>query len=97
MRQCVYNIPCKHGKCYFGETGTLLEVHIKEHKHNLRQGVMEKLKLAQHAYDKGHQICWKEAKVLQIELNNICRKYKESTYMAYEANPISQPSLYLSY
>jgi hypothetical protein len=42
MRQCVYYIPCECGRCYFGETSRLLGVHIKEHKHNLRQGLMEK-------------------------------------------------------
>jgi hypothetical protein len=36
-------------------------------KCNLRQGLLEKSKLAQHAYEEGHKICWKGAKVLQIE------------------------------
>jgi hypothetical protein len=30
------------------------------------QGLIEKSKLAPHAYEEGHKICWKEVKVLQI-------------------------------
>jgi hypothetical protein len=48
-----------------------------KYKYNLTQDLIEKLKLAQHAHEKGHKICWNEAKVLQIEPNTIYRKYKE--------------------
>jgi hypothetical protein len=65
-----------------GETSRPLEVHIKEHKYNLMQGLLEKSKLAQYAYEEGHKICWKEVKALQTELNTTYRKYKESTNMS---------------
>jgi hypothetical protein len=39
------------------------------------------------------KICWKEAKVLQIEPNTTYRKYKESAHVSLVADPISQPSL----
>jgi hypothetical protein len=58
-KQCVYSIPCDCGRCYFGETSRPLQVRIKEHKYNLTQGLLEKSKLAQHAYEEGHRICWK--------------------------------------
>jgi hypothetical protein len=29
-----------------------------EHKHNLREGLLEKSKLAQHAYEEGHRVGW---------------------------------------
>jgi hypothetical protein len=35
-----------------GETSRPLEVSIKEHKYNLTRGLLEKSKLAQHAYKK---------------------------------------------
>jgi hypothetical protein len=73
-----------------------LEVRIKEHKYTLTQGLLEKSKMAQHAYEEGHKICWKEAKVLQIEPNATYRKYKESPHMSLAAHPISQPSLDIS-
>jgi hypothetical protein len=41
-------------------------------------------------------VCWKEAKVLQIEPNTTYRKYKESTHMSLVDHPISQPSLDIS-
>jgi hypothetical protein len=32
----------------------------------MTQGLLEKSKLVQRAYEEGHKMCWKEAKVLQI-------------------------------
>jgi hypothetical protein len=37
--------------------------------YNLTHGLLKKSKFAKHAYEEGHKICWKEAKVLQIEPN----------------------------
>jgi hypothetical protein len=54
-----------------------LEVRIKEHKYNLTQGLLEKSKLSQHAYEEGHKICWKEANVLQMEPITTYGKYKD--------------------
>jgi hypothetical protein len=49
-----------------------------EHKYNLTQGLLEKPKeLAQHMYEEGQKICWKEVKVFKIEPNTAYRKYKE--------------------
>jgi hypothetical protein len=50
----------------------------------------------QHAYKEDHKICWKEAKVLQIEPNTTYRKYKESAHMSLIEHPISQSSLDIS-
>jgi predicted GIY-YIG superfamily endonuclease len=98
MKQCVYSITCDCGRCYIGETDRPLEVRIKEHKYNLTQGLLEKSKLAHHTYEyeEGHKICWNEAKVLQIEPNTTCRKYKESAHMSLLDHPISHPSLDVS-
>jgi hypothetical protein len=73
-----------------------LEVHIKEHKHNLTQCLLEKSKLAQHAYEEGHKLRRNEAKVLQIDPNTTYRKYKESAHMSLLEHPISQPRLDIS-
>jgi hypothetical protein len=96
MKQCVCNIPYDHGRCYISETSRHVEVLIKEHKYNLTQGLLEKSKLAQHAYEEDHKICWKEAKVLQIEPNTTYRKYKESAHMSVIDHFVSQPSLNVS-
>jgi predicted GIY-YIG superfamily endonuclease len=95
-KQRAYIIPCDCGRCYIGETSRHSEVRIKEHKYNLTQGLIGKTKLAQHAYQGGHKICWKKAKVLQIEPNITHKKYKESVHMYLLDHPISQPSLDIS-
>jgi hypothetical protein len=53
-------------------------VQLREHRHNLQQGLLEKSKLAQHAYEEGHEVGWGDARVLEIESNSRYRKYKES-------------------
>jgi hypothetical protein len=63
----------------------------------LTQSLLEKSKLAQHAYGEGHKICWNEAKGLQIEPNTTYRKYKESAHMSLLDHPMSQPSLDISH
>jgi hypothetical protein len=60
------------------------------------QGLLQKSKLAQHAYEEGHKICLKEAKVLRIEPNTTNRKYKQSAHVSLLDHPISQPSLDIS-
>jgi hypothetical protein len=92
----VYSIPYHCGRCYIDETSIPLEVRIKEHKYNLTQGLPEKSKIAHHAYEEGHRIFWKEAKVFKIESNTTYRKYKEAAHMSLLDHPISQPSLDIS-
>ncbi|PNF24633.1 hypothetical protein B7P43_G00740 [Cryptotermes secundus] len=72
-----------------------LAVRIREHRHNLKQGLLEKSRLAQHAYE-GHRVSWDEARILEVESNSRYRKYKESAHMTCSSNPISQPSLDIS-
>jgi hypothetical protein len=94
--QCIYSIPCECGRSYIGETGRPLAVRPCEHWHSLKDGLLEKSKLAQRAYEEGHRVGWDEARVLEIESNSRYRKYKESAHIACLNNPISQPSLDIS-
>jgi hypothetical protein len=71
IKYCIYSIPCECGQRYIGETSRPLGVCIKEHKHNLKQGLLEKSKLAQHAYEEGHHLKWDEAKAVQKEPNTV--------------------------
>jgi hypothetical protein len=64
----------------------ILEVRIKKHKYNLTHSFLEKSKLAQHAYEEGHKICWND-----VKSNTTFRKYKESAHMSLLDYPISQP------
>jgi hypothetical protein len=95
-KKCVYIIPCDGGRCYIGEISRHLEIRMKEHKYNQAQGLLEISKLAQHEYEEGHKIFWKEAKVLQIEPYTSYRKYKTSAPMSLVDHPISHPSLAIS-
>jgi hypothetical protein len=91
MAQCVYSIPCECGRSCIGETGRPLAV-----RHNLQEDLLEKPKLAQHAYEEGHRVGWDDARILEIESNSRYRKYKESAHTACLTNPISQLSLNIS-
>jgi hypothetical protein len=68
-------------------------VRLREHRHNLKEGLLEKSKLAQHAYKEGRKVGWDKARILDIESHSKYRKYKEAAHMACSINPISQPSL----
>jgi hypothetical protein len=91
--RCIYNIPCECGRSYVGESSRPLSVRIGEHKVNLKNGLLDKSKLAQHAFEEGHQISCNEAKILQIEVNNRETVYKESAHMTCMEIPLSQTSL----
>jgi hypothetical protein len=80
MAWCIYSIPSECGRSYIGERGRPLAVWL--HEHNLKEGFLEKSKLAQHAYEEGHRIGWDNARILEIESNSRYRKYKESAHMA---------------
>jgi hypothetical protein len=54
---------------------------------------MKKSRLVKHAYEEGHRIQWKEAKAVQTETNNACRKRKESVHTVYIKNNTIEPSL----
>lgn len=53
------------------------------------QGLLEKSKLGQNAYEEGREICGKEGKVLWIDLNIIFRKHSESAHKSLVAHLIS--------
>jgi predicted GIY-YIG superfamily endonuclease len=63
IAQCIYSIPCECGRSYIGETGRPLGVRLREHRYNLKEGLLEKSKLAQHAYEEGHRVGWDEARI----------------------------------
>jgi hypothetical protein len=64
-------------------------VQLREHRQNLKKGRLEKLQLAQYAYEEGQGVGWDEANVLEIESNSRYRKHKESAHMACLNNSIS--------
>jgi hypothetical protein len=57
-------------------------VRLRENSNNLRDNLLEKSKLARHAYEEDHSVGWDEARILEIESNSRHRKYKESAHIA---------------
>jgi hypothetical protein len=43
---------------------------MQHHRQNLKKGLLEKSKLAQHAYEQGQNVDWDEAIILEIESNS---------------------------
>jgi hypothetical protein len=96
MAKCIYSIPCECGRSYIVETDRSLAMWLHEHRHNLKEDLLAKSKLAQHAYEEGHRVGWDEVRILETESYSRYRKYKELAHMACSTNPISQPSLDIS-
>jgi hypothetical protein len=69
---------------------------LSERIHNLKEGLLEIYRLAQHAYKEGHKVIWDEASILEIESNSRHRKYKELACMACLRNLVSQLRLDIS-
>jgi hypothetical protein len=90
---CWANFDFSRSRSYIGETGRPQAVRLREHRHNFKEGLLEKSKLAQHAYEENHKVDWDRARILVFERNSGLRKYKDSAHMAYVGNSISQPSL----
>jgi hypothetical protein len=47
---------------------------LREHRHIPQESLLEKSKLAQHAYEEVHRVSWNDAKILEIENNSRYRK-----------------------
>ena len=59
----MYSIPCNHGLKYVGKTKGSLETHHKERQTATRQGEMNKLAIAKHAWEEQHQPIWDKIKI----------------------------------
>jgi hypothetical protein len=66
-----------------------------EHRHSLKQGLLEKSGLTQYTYEV-QRVGLDEARDLEIESNSRYMKYKVSAHIECLINPISQPSLNIS-
>jgi hypothetical protein len=94
--QYIYNISCECGRSYIDETGRPLLVWLHEHRHHLKEGLLEKSILAQNAYREGHRVIWDEARILETESNSRHRKCKESAHTVCLKTPASQALLDIS-
>jgi hypothetical protein len=76
----IVTIPCECGRSYIGETGRPLAVRLREHRHNLKQGLLDKSKLAQHAYEEGHKVGWDKARILEELPTSKIETYKTQSF-----------------
>jgi hypothetical protein len=68
---------------------------MREHMrmYSLKEGLLEKSKLAQHDYEEGHRVGWDKARIVEIENNGRYRKSKESARMSCLTKQIIQANL----
>jgi hypothetical protein len=74
----VYSISRECGRSCIAETGRPLAVRLSEHWHKLKDGLLGKSKLTQHAHEEGHKFGTDKARILDIESYSKYRKYKEA-------------------
>jgi hypothetical protein len=67
-------------------------MRLHEYRYNLKEVLLEKSKLAQHASEQSHRLGWDEGRILEIETNSMYSKYKDSAHMPCLTKPVSQPS-----
>lgn len=92
-KNCIYSIKCECNRQYIGETKRPLNIRIKEHKNNVRLGLVDKSKIAEHIWSENHKFNWEEAKIIHRESNLYKRKIIEASYIKLTDNPISQSSI----
>jgi hypothetical protein len=62
-------LPQQTEHCIWNEAEQLA-TWLCEHGHNLKEGLLEKSKLAQHAYEDGQRVPFDEARIFGTERNN---------------------------
>ena len=86
IKPCVYQIPCRCGKKYIGQTRRKLETRIKEHQRDIRNDNYAG-SAVNHLFEPGeHAPFWKEASVLENENNHTKRLTKEALNIHMERN-----------
>ena len=79
IKPCVYQIPCRCGKKYIGQTRRKLETRVKEHQRDIRNGNDAGSAFVDHLFEPGeHAPLWKETSVLENESNYTRRLTKEA-------------------
>jgi hypothetical protein len=56
------------------------------HRHNLKEGFLEKSKLTQYAYEEGHRVGWDEARILEIESNTPYGMFNQTNQPIHDGN-----------
>ena len=92
-KNIIYQVPCRCGKLYIGETKRPLKTRIEEHKSALRTGETSRSHIAVHAWEDGeHGPKWDDTKIIDHEEKWLPRKFKEAAHMSVVRNNYGRPS-----
>jgi hypothetical protein len=59
--------PCECGRSNRGEADIPLAARLREHRQNLKEGLVENSELCQLAYQEDHRAGWTDGKILETE------------------------------
>ena len=93
----VYKIPCDGCEAvYIGESKRSLETRAKEHERAVRNGDLEKNKIAHHSWTHDHRFNFDNKSVIDRESNMTTRKIKETIHSISDPNHINSISYELA-
>ena len=89
----VYKIPCRDCEAtYIGESKRSFKQRSSEHMRAVKNRDIEKNEIADHCWDKDHQMNWDNKKVIDRERNVYARKIKETIHSIKDDNHINSIS-----
>ena len=88
----VYNIPCKCGKVYIGETGRAMQERKKEHDRDIRLARTQTSAVSERPNETGHFPIWKEVKFIDRDPHWYIRRVKEAIHVRLHPNNINRDS-----
>lgn len=92
----IYKIDCKNcEKCYIGQTKQFLQKRLKQHEYDCKItncNKLEKTALALHHFTDNHQFDFKNAKILDKEINFTKRNLSEMIYITLHNNTTNMRS-----
>jgi hypothetical protein len=84
----VYRIPCECGRVYNGQTGSSVDIRLKEHQRHIRLEHPVKSAVADHSIDRGHHIQFHNSSILatKTKLDRIVREAIEIVLRTYKVD-----------
>jgi hypothetical protein len=74
----VYRIPCECGRVYIGQTGSSVDIRLKEHQRHIRLKHPDKSAIAEHSIDQGHHIQFHNSSILATKTRYMYRIVRET-------------------